>query len=66
MLGRGPLGALPMLLNFDAWNRAIWLISIQGCAGSDMLDSSRGWLIGVVDKVDRTDKGPCRLRLGTK
>ena len=54
MLGRGPLGAPPTLLNFDAQNRAIWPISIQGYAGSDMLDGGR------------RDRGPCRLRPGPK
>ena len=43
MLGRGPPGAPPTLLNFDARNRAIWPISMRGCAGSDMLDGGRGW-----------------------
>ena len=41
MLDRGPLGVLLILLNFNAWNRAIWLISMQGYAGSDMLDNNR-------------------------
>ena len=42
MLGRGPPGAPPTLLNFDARNRAIWPIFMRGCAGSDMLDGGRG------------------------
>ena len=29
-----------------------------------MLDSNRGQLIEVVDRVDRVDRGPYRLRLG--
>ena len=66
MLGRGPPGAPPTLLNFDARNRAIGPISMRGCTGSDMLDGGRGWLIGVVDGVDGADGGPCRLRLGPK
>ena len=66
MLGRGPPGAPPTLSNFDAQNRAIGPISMRGCTGSDMLDSGREWLIGVVDGADRADGGPCRLRLGPK
>ena len=66
MLGRGPLGAPPTLLNFNAQNRAIWLISMRGYAGSDMLDGGRRWLIEVVDRADGADGGPCRLRLGPK
>ena len=55
-----------MLLNFNARNHAIGLISIWGCTGSDILDNSRKWLIGVVDRADKADKGPYRLRLGPK
>ena len=66
MLGRGPPGAPPTLLNFDARNRAIWPISMRGGAGSDMLDGGRGWLIGMVDGADGADGGPCRLRPGPK
>ena len=66
MLGRGPPGAPPTLLNFDARNRAIGPISIWGCTGSDILDGGREWLIGIVDRVDKVDKGPYRLRLGPK
>ena len=54
MLGRAPRGS-PTLLNFDARNRAIWPISMRGCAGSNMLDGGRGWLIVVVDMADRAD-----------
>ena len=63
MLGRGPPGAPPTLLNFDTRNRAIWPISIRGCAGSDILDGGRGWLI---DRVDKADRVPYRLRPGPK
>ena len=66
MLGRGPPGAPPTLPNFNARNRAIGPISMRGYTGSDMLDNGRGWLIGVIDKVDKADKGPYRLRLGPK
>ena len=39
---------------------------MRGCASSDMLDGGRGWLIGVVDRVDGVDEVPCRLRPGPK
>ena len=57
MLSRGPLGVPLELLNFDAWNRAIGLISTRG----QRWQRHTRWWIGVVDRVDRK---PYRLRLG--
>ena len=42
MLGRGPPGAPPTLLNFDARNRAIRPISMRGSTSSDRLRGG-GW-----------------------
>ena len=66
MLSRGPPRAPPTLPNFDAQNHTIGPISMRGCTGSEMLDDSRGWLIGIVDEADRADRGPYRLRPGPK
>ena len=54
MLSIDTLEALSTPANFDTWNWAIWLISMWGCIGSDMVGGGGGeWV---------TDRVPWRLR----